>query len=282
MAAETGTGQSLTESSRHGRVNVVGTTEMIDALRRNNCTPKHIVLTSSRAVYGDGEWQAKDGTIISVGSRTHAELEAAKWDYLDTDHAPPLVPIKSRAGKTHPNPTNIYAATKLAQEHILRSWCTAFEVPLTIVRLQNVYGPGQALDNSYTGIVALFSRLANEGKPIEVFEDGKIIRDFVYVRDVSQALYKSLLTPPISGNIRLLDIGSGDATTVYDLATKLSTIAQAPKPIITGKYRDGDVRAAYCDISQAEIEIGYKPEWPLSRGLEHLYKWVRDGNGGSV
>lgn len=282
LAAETGTGQSLTEANRHGRVNVVGTTEMIDALHRNNCIPQHIILTSSRAVYGDGEWRSKGGRIVSVGSRTHAELEAAQWDYIDEEHGLPLIPIMCRAGKTPPNPTNIYAATKLAQEHILRVWCTAFEVPLTILRLQNVYGPGQALENSYTGIVALFSRLAYEGKPIEVFEDGKIIRDFVYVRDVSQAIYKSLVKPPVGSTERLLDIGYGDATTVYELAMLLSSTAQSPAPIINGKYRDGDVRAAYCDISQAKIEIGYKPEWPLSHGLKYLYKWVQDTNGGSV
>lgn len=273
LAAETGTGQSLTESSRHGRVNVVGTTEMLDALRRNECKPEHIILASSRAVYGDGMWKTAEGLAQSVGTRKHADLEAKVWDYSD-ENGLPMEAIACRADETEPHPTNIYAATKLAQEHITRAWCTAFEVPLTVLRFQNVYGPGQALENSYTGIVALFSKLSYEQKAISVFEDGKIDRDFVYVLDVSQAIHKSILAPPANAD-RVLDVGLGESTTVLDAALLISNIAGSPKPVLTGQYRDGDVRSASCDISRTREEIGYEPEWPLSRGLEALYQWVK-------
>lgn len=274
LAAETGTGQSLTESSRHGRVNVVGTTEMLDALRRNKVKPEHIILASSRAVYGDGMWVSKTGGEQQVAARTHAALEAKKWDYLD-ENGEKMQAVPSRADKVAPHPTNVYAATKLAQEHICRAWCTAFEVPLTVLRFQNVYGPGQSLENSYTGIVALFSRLSHQNKPISVFEDGLIERDFVYVLDVAQSIYKSILTPPEDAG-RVLDVGLGQSTTVLEVAGELSRIAQSPQPVITGQYRDGDVRAASCDISRTKEEIGYEPEWPLKRGLESLYRWVEE------
>jgi dTDP-L-rhamnose 4-epimerase len=273
LAAETGTGQSLTESSRHARVNVVGTTEMLDALRRNNIKPEHIILASSRAVYGDGDWKNQLGEVVAVGTRTHAQLDAGQWDYQVDDKK--LLSVPSRADKTSPRPTNIYAATKLAQEHICKAWCSAFEIPLTILRFQNVYGPGQSLDNSYTGIVALFSKLTYEKKPISVFEDGMIIRDFVYVEDVSQAVYKSVLNIPALHEDRVLDVGYGEAVTVLDVAKKIAQIGDAPDPIITGQYRDGDVRAASCDISRTKETIGYDPQWNITRGLTSLYEWVK-------
>ena len=274
LAAETGTGQSLTESTRHGSVNVVGTTTMLDALNRNEVKPEHIILASSRAVYGDGMWQSEDGTTFYPGSRSHEMLEAKQWDYLD-QNGKNAQAVAMRADLVEPRPTNIYAATKLAQEHIIRAWTTAYSVPFTVLRFQNVYGPGQSLENSYTGILALFSRLSNEGKPIDVYEDGEIIRDFVYVDDVVQSIVKSIEVPPKPAEERTLDVGSGEAATVNEVARKLSALAQSPEPQVSGKYRDGDVRAASSDISRTREVIGYEPEWPLDRGLAALLEWVK-------
>lgn len=273
LAAETGTGQSLTESTRHGKVNVVGTTTMLDALHRSGVMPEHIVLASSRAVYGDGIWKSEDGEVFYPGARSHKMLELGQWSYVDKNGKPAYA-LPMRADNVEPRPTNVYAATKLAQEHIIRAWTMAYSVPFTVLRFQNVYGPGQTLENSYTGILALFSNLSYKGKPIDVYEDGEIIRDFVYVDDVVQSIIKSIHNPPSPTENRTLDVGSGEVCTVYEVANKLSAIAGSPNPQVSGKYRDGDVRAASSDITVTRQTIGYEPEWPLDRGLKALYEWV--------
>ena len=271
LAAETGTGQSLTESTRHGLVNVVGTTRMLDALRGHPAMPAHILLASSRAVYGEGAWQTAAGEVFYPGQRTHSALAAGRWDAAAPDGGP-ATPLPSRAGRTMPNPSNVYAATKLAQEHIVAAWAQAFDVPVSVLRFQNVYGPGQSLSNPYTGIVALFSRLALSGQAIDVYEDGEITRDFVYIDDVAGAVVASLTRPPAS--LRTLDIGSGAPTTVLRLASTIARMTGAPPPEVSGRFRDGDVRAASCTIEAAAEDIGYAPAWPLERGLAALLEWI--------
>jgi dTDP-L-rhamnose 4-epimerase len=280
LAAETGTGQSLTEASRHGATNVLGTTQVLDAFTRWEAAPSHLVLASSRAVYGEGSWAAEDGQTFYPDPRSHEQLLAGRWD-----PSPPggglAVPLPSRADRTRPEPTNIYAATKLAQEHVLRAWGAAMQVPVSVLRLQNVYGPGQSLTNSYTGIVALFCRLAAEGNTIDVYEDGRIVRDFVHIEDVARALLAALERPPASH--RVLDVGSGRATTVHDLADTIARIAGAPQPKVSGRFRDGDVRAAHCDIGPAQEELGWAPTWTVEAGLEALISWIgRPGLDGAV
>ncbi|WP_244658833.1 SDR family oxidoreductase [Ciceribacter thiooxidans] len=152
LAAETGTGQSLTESSRHAMVNVVGTTRMLDALLEASYRPDHVLLSSSRAVYGEGAWKDPDGEVCYPGIRGVEALEAGRWNFTNQD-AREMSPLPHRAGSTVPKPTSVYGATKLAQEQILGAWCSAIGVPLSILRFQNVYGPGQSPFNAYTGII---------------------------------------------------------------------------------------------------------------------------------
>lgn len=273
LAAETGTGQSFTQASRHGRVNVVGTTEMLDALLRADAVPAQIVLASSRAVYGEGEWIAANGEMFVPGVRTHQDLTAGRWDPLGPDGAPG-VPRPSRADRTMPRPTSVYGATKLAQEHILAAWVAATGTDLSILRLQNVYGPGQSVTNSYTGVVTLLARTAMSGGQTEVYEDGRIVRDFVYVDDVVDALVASLDRPTDGRGV--LDIGSGVATTIHELATNLATRLGAPAPVVSGRFRDGDVRAASTDIAPAGAQLGYRPRWVLRDGLDALLEWIEE------
>lgn len=270
LAAETGTGQSLTQATRHGSVNVVGTAQLLDALSRSTLVPDQFVLASSRAVYGEGAWRCGE-KVFYPRARSHAQLLAGIWDPM-RPNGEPAVPLPSCAGRTEPRPTNIYAATKLAQEHMLAAWTAAHDANLSVLRLQNVYGPGQSLTNSYTGIVALFARLARAQRPLEVYEDGRIVRDFVFIDDVVDAVTAAVQQPATEP--RCLDIGSGIATTIHELACKIAAICDAPEPMVVPKFRDGDVRAASCTIEPAKNTLHWHPKWALEDGLPALLEWI--------
>ena len=272
LAAETGTGQSLRESSRHGRVNVVGTTELLDGLSRAEIVPERIVLASSRAVYGEGRWQAESGEVFYAPARDLQQLDSAKWDPTAPDGSTAVSPLPHRARETEPRPSNVYAATKLAQEHILAAWAGAFGSPLSVLRLQNVYGPCQSLSNPYTGIVSLFARLALAGESIPVYEDGGIVRDFVFIDDVVAALAAAArsTTPGHS----TVDIGSGEALTLLEVANEIAGQAGAAEPRVTGQYRLGDVRAASADVTDAGELLGYVPQVRAREGVRRLLEWI--------
>jgi len=271
LAAETGTGQSFAESSRHGLVNVVGTTRMLDALLASGHAPAHIVLPSSRAVYGEGAWETSDGDRFYPPARSRAALEAREWDPVGPDGRVGL-PLSSSSTWTVPAPTSVYGATKLAQEHVLAAWVAGTGTALSVLRFQNVYGPGQSLTNSYTGIVALFGRLASEGKPIEVYEDGRIVRDFVFIDDVVDSVVAAIDDPP--SRPRILDIGSGRPTTIDEVARIIAARVDAPVPQISGRFRVGDVRAASCDPRPAATALGFVAKWSLEDGLDALLRSI--------
>ncbi|MEV8252588.1 NAD-dependent epimerase/dehydratase family protein [Rhodoglobus sp. NPDC076762] len=266
LAAETGTAQSLHEATRHAQANVVGTTEMLDALGRAAHVPRQFVLSSSRAVYGEGEWSHAGGTFLP-GQRSHAQFERSQWDFEGA------TPLPSAAERTWPAPTSVYGATKLAQEHILSAWTGSHDSKVTILRFQNVYGPGQSLINPYTGIVSLFSQIARRGESIPIYEDGRITRDFVYIDDVASSIEAVVLNPPSDGVSRF-DIGSGVGTTILELATSIADYHAAPAPHVTGAYRDGDVRHAECDIDRSLEMLDWKPKWDVSRGIAQLQDWI--------
>ncbi|HEU4329532.1 MAG TPA: NAD-dependent epimerase/dehydratase family protein [Lapillicoccus sp.] len=267
LAAETGTAQSLTEATRHASVNVVGTTTMLDAFTRHEVRPERIVLASSRAVYGEGAWQDAAGHVVLPGQRSHAMLVAGTWDF------PGLTPLPAAAARVEPRPSSVYAATKLAQEHVLRAWGLAIGVPTVVLRLQNAYGAGQSLANPYTGILPLFARLAAAGEAIPVYEDGAIVRDFVHVHDVASAL-TTALTEVDADDAMVVDIGSGVPVTILDVAGRIAERYGAPAPVVTGRFRDGDVRYACADPTLARQVLGWEPQVGLDEGLEELGGWL--------
>jgi len=267
LAAETGTGQSITEATRHAHVNVTGTTVMLDALARHDRIPERILLTSSRAVYGDGAWvDPQTGAVSYPGYRGRAQLARAEWDF------PGLHSLPCQAGETSPHPTSVYGATKLAQEHVLLAWASAFGSIPIVTRLQNVYGPGQSLSNSYTGIVALFCRLARAGKSIPLYEDGQMLRDFVLIEDVASALLAALDLPEIGA--QPYDVGTGKACTIADVANQIAALYGAPVPHVCGLYRFGDVRHASCQIEPTLRQLRWQPRFDLERGLLRLQDWI--------
>lgn len=265
LAAETGTGQSLTEGSRHALVNVVGTTQMLDGLARHEALPRRIVLASSRAVYGEGAWRDFAGSESYPGQRSDQMLAAAEWDF----HGMTCEPFV--AGRTQTHPTSIYGATKLAQEHILSSWTRSFGVALNMLRLQNVYGPGQSLSNPYTGIVSLFARMAKAGISIPLYEDGAMRRDFVFITDVADAIVRCAVEE-VSGV--LADIGTGASISIAELAHDIADIYGAPVPHVTGQYRNGDVRHAACTNASAQAGLGWSAKMPVREGIRQLCAWI--------
>ncbi|MGH8033005.1 MAG: NAD-dependent epimerase/dehydratase family protein [Luteimonas sp.] len=266
LAAETGTGQSLTESTRHAEVNVVGTAQMLDALTRHSAMPDKIVLTSSRAVYGEGAWRASDGSPFYPPQRDARMLERRQWDF------PGAQALPFDAASTEPRPVSIYGATKLAQEHMLISWARSFSVNYCILRLQNVYGPGQAADNPYTGIVPLFSRLANAGKSIPLYEDGAMQRDFVYIEDVAKALALAMTSQTAANHT--LDIGTGESITIGELAAIVSRHYDAPPPHVCALYRNGDVRHAACRPDASRTMLQWQPRVAPAEGVPALCDWI--------
>lgn len=265
LAAETGTGQSLTEATRHAMVNVVGTSQLLDGLYRHGCIPERLVLSSSRAVYGEGLWERADGSLFAPGQRTLAQLQARNWDFPDAKALP------FRANMTPPAPTSIYGGTKLAQEHLMSAWALANGSSPRFLRLQNVYGPGQSLSNPYTGIVSLFVRLAKSGKAIPLYEDGEMTRDFVFIDDVASALMAALDAE--SGDF-VLDVGIGKAASVREIAEIVARRYHAPQPLVSAQFRNGDVRHAACDISDTLARLQWKPGVGLQDGLARLCEWI--------
>lgn len=271
LAAETGTAQSLTESTRHASVNVVGTTEMLDAFTRNKVLPEHIVLASSRAVYGEGAWQAADGSVFYPSLRSRAQMERAEWDF--SHNGQKGKPLVHRANHVFPNPSSIYGATKLAQENIIISWAAAMKVPTSVFRFQNVYGPGQSPFNPYTGIINLFHRVAYNGGTIEVYEDGLIGRDFVFIDDVAEAVVAAIFRPPQA--LRLLDVGTGTGTTILEAAAHIAMLHKAPPPQISGKFRDGDIRWAVAETADLEAELAVRSKVNfLESGARTVGDWL--------
>ncbi len=267
LAAETGTAQSLTEASRHASVNVVGTATMLDAFTRHGALPDRVVLASSRAVYGEGPWRDASGAVVLPGQRSHAMLAQGTWDF------PGLTPMPASASWVEPRPASVYAATKLAQEHLLRAWALAVGVFPVVLRLQNVYGAGQSPSNPYTGILPLFGRLAAAGEAIPVYEDGRIVRDFVHVDDVAGALETAVLDLEDDPGIAI-DVGSGRPVTILEVARIIANRYGAPPPTVTGRFRDGDVRYSCADPSAADRLMGWEPRVPLEAGLKTLCAWL--------
>ena len=267
LAAETGTAQSLTEASRHASVNVVGTTEMLDALTRHDLRPGRVVLASSRAVYGEGAWRDAAGKLVLPGQRSHTMLASGTWDF------PGLTPMPSAASRVEPRPSSVYAATKLAQEHVLRAWGLAVGVRPVVLRLQNVYGAGQSPSNPYTGILPLFAQIAAAGQAIPVYEDGRIVRDFVHVDDVARALETAACDLDTDPDVAI-DVGSGTPVTILEVAERIARRYGAPAPVVTGRFRDGDVRYARADPTLAGRVLGWAPRVELNDGLAELCAWL--------
>lgn len=277
LAAETGTGQSMYEMARYNEVNSQGTAVLLDILANSpNHSVKRIVLASSRSIYGEGAYicSACGDTVgrLFPDSRPASQLAAHRWEPLCRRCGSELTAIATHEDD-RVRPASIYAATKFAQEDLVRVACMALGIGYAILRLQNVYGEGQSLKNPYTGILSIFSTRVRRGLQLTVFEDGLESRDFVHVTDVAQAMLSSLTTTKSPNTV--INVGSGVATSVLDVAVCLSeALGHTPDVRVTAEYRLGDIRHNVADITRLREVLGYTPQVSLRDGLRSFCDWV--------
>jgi len=272
LAAETGTGQSFDEPTRYNAVNVMGTAHLIEAIRATGGT-RRIVLASSRSIYGEGACVDAEGAPAPAVERRDADMSAGDFAPKDR-HGADLTPVPTDASCV-PAPASIYASTKLMQEYLLAQAFWGTDVSVGILRLQNVYGEGQSINNPYTGVLSIFARQILEGKQLQIFEDGEITRDFVHVDDVAAAFQRMGTIAAVPAGP--VDIGSGTPTTILSIARDLQAhLGAGDRELrVTGAFRPGDIRYAAADISQADATLGWSPAITLDRGVAELAEWSR-------
>jgi dTDP-L-rhamnose 4-epimerase len=271
LAAEVGVGQSMYEIARYVGGNDLGTAVLLEAMIDSPVS--RIVVASSMSVYGEGLYRTVEGRSSGQVRRRAADVKAGRWDAVAADGTP-LVPAPTDEQKPV-DLASIYALTKYAQERAVLIFGEAYGVDAVALRLFNVFGPGQALSNPYTGVLANFaSRLIN-GQPPMIFEDGRQKRDFVHVRDVARAFRLALEQRSASGHV--INVGSGNAYAIADIATMLAGAMGVPHltPDIMGKARSGDIRNCFADISKARELLGFEPRFRLEDTLDELADWVR-------
>jgi dTDP-L-rhamnose 4-epimerase len=273
LAAETGTGQSMYEVGRYARTNLEGTAQLFDVLTRSTSrTIDRIVVASSRAIYGEGAYQCERDGVVYPQPRDSADKQVGRFD--------PLCPVckgvcvaVATTESAPPQPSSFYGLTKLTQEQMVLLFGQVLRIPAVALRFQNVYGPGQSLQNPYTGILAMFSNLARGGQLIRVFEDGMESRDFVYIDDVVAATVTALMAP--MEGCHSVNVGSGVRTTVLQVAEQVSMhFGGRSKVQVTGAFRVGDIRHGFADLTRADQLLGYYPAWAFRDGLERFLNWT--------
>lgn len=274
LAAETGTGQSMYEIEKYVGVNIGGTALMLDILTNTNHTVKKVVVAESRAIYGEGRYYSKElNQFVYPTERSEAAMRAGDFEvkYKGCDSPLKLV------GTTEDSmihPTSVYGITKQVQGQLVHLVCPSIGIASVSYRYQNVYGPGQSLSNPYTGILSFSTRIRN-GNGINIFEDGKETRDFVYIDDVVDATILGIEKEEANGHV--FNVGTGVATDVLTVARTLIEKYEIDVPVtISGNFRLGDIRHNYADITAARTILGFEPKWSFSDGIGEFVKWVNE------
>lgn len=270
FAAAVGVGQSMYEIAEYTRTNNLGTAVLMEALTRRKLS--RLVVASSMSVYGEGLYLDADGQRVENVTRDARLMTQGRWDPVCADGraleavaTPETKPVDFKS---------VYAQGKYDQERMCLMLGETYRIPAVALRFFNAYGPRQALANPYTGVLAIFgSRFLNDRAPL-VFEDGEQKRDFVHAKDVARACRLALENDGAAGHV--LNVGSGECVTVNEVAVRLAeTMKKDIVPEITKKFRVGDVRHCFADISKARSVLGYRPEVTLSEGMAELAEWLR-------
>lgn len=272
LAAETGTGQSMYEIKRYVDVNIGGTALLLDILTNTKNHVKRVVVAESRAIYGEGKYHCEKCGDVYPTERKDEDM--AKGDF--ECHCPKCGGKLTLVATTEDSaiqPSSVYGIGKQVQGQLVHLICKNIGIESVSFRYQNVYGPGQSLTNPYTGILSIFSTRIKNHREINIFEDGKETRDFVYIDDVADATIAGMKVPEANGHV--FNVGTGIATDVLTVAQTLCKHYGIDVPLkVSGNYRLGDIRHNYADISLARQVLGFKPKWSFSDGIEQFCNWV--------
>lgn len=267
QAAKVGMGVDLADAPAYIRANVLGTAELIAALRRADV--RRLVVASSMVVYGEGRYAGARG-LVRPGPRRDEDLRAGMFEPRDPETGEPLTP-EATAEDSPLDPRSVYAVSKLAQEQLVRVWAAETGGRAAMLRYHNVYGPGMPRDTPYAGVAAIFRSALERGEAPRVFEDGGQRRDFIHVDDIADANVAAIeWTADGGSDARAFNIGSGVVTTVLDVARQLSHAHGGPAPVVTGQYRAGDVRHITADSARARAELGWMPKVSVADGLREF------------
>ncbi|HEX5217937.1 MAG TPA: NAD-dependent epimerase/dehydratase family protein [Verrucomicrobiae bacterium] len=270
FAARVGVGQSMYEIADYTATNNGGTARLLELLIQKPV--ERLIVASSMSIYGEGLYCDSQGQSVEGAQRSMEQLKQRKWEPAAPDGTM-LRPVPTPETKA-PSLASIYALSKFDQELMCLLSGRAYGIPTVALRFFNVYGPRQALSNPYTGVLAIFaSRLLNHSAPL-IFEDGSQQRDFVSVHDVAQACRLALEKPEAANQV--FNVGSGSHFTVREIAERMAQVLGKAdlEPTITGKYRVGDIRHCFADISRAREVLGYEPGVGFDEGLVELADWL--------
>lgn len=273
LAAETGTGQSMYEIQKYVDVNIGGTALLLDILTNTKHSVKKVVVAESRAIYGEGRYYCEElRQYVYPLERQDADMAKGDFEVKYPGCSQPLH-LVSTTEDSLVHPTSVYGITKQVQGQLVHLVCPSIGIASVSFRYQNVYGPGQSLSNPYTGILSIFSTRIKNGNGLNIFEDGKETRDFVYIDDVVDATILGIEKEEANGYV--FNVGTGIPTDVLTVAKTLIEKYGKEVPVtVSGNYRLGDIRHNYADITAARTILGFEPQWNFSDGIEEFVKWV--------
>jgi dTDP-L-rhamnose 4-epimerase len=270
-AAETGTGQSMYEIQKYIDVNVNGTAIMLDLLANTKHQVKKVVIASSRSIYGEGKYINERGESVYPQHRTSEFMDGGDFEVKFSGSEILKLVGTDEESKIHPS--SVYGITKQNQEQMIMTVCPTLGIAPVAFRYQNVFGPGQSLKNPYTGILSIFSTQIKNGNGINIFEDGKETRDFVFINDVVDATILGIEKDTADGEV--FNVGTGVATDVISVATNLIKNYGVDVPLtISGNYRLGDIRHNYADLTKIKSKLGFEPKYSFEAGLKEFTNWV--------
>ncbi|WP_406430909.1 NAD-dependent epimerase/dehydratase family protein [Streptomyces sp. NBC_00631] len=266
QAAMVGLGKDFADAPDYVSCNDLGTAVLLAGMAEGGA--RRLVLAGSMVVYGEGRYECSRHGVVRPGPRRVADLDAGRFEPPCPHCGEPLVP--GLVGEDAPSdPRNVYAATKLAQEHLAAAWARATGGRVAALRYHNVYGPGMPRDTPYAGVASLFRSALARGEAPRVFEDGGQRRDFVHVGDVAGANLAALdgVAGLAQGAVRAYNVGSGEPHTVGEMAAALAASYGGPAPAVTGEYRLGDVRHITASSRRLRDELGWKPRIAFAEGM---------------